>query len=439
MDNAFWLLPLNIAVLVLVAVILLKLKNQNALETEMAALKALIDNLSASANQEKQFLRQEQSEQGRLLREEIARSFQRLNDFLFNQFTIVFGQQKEKIEKLTENMAGLLSSNAQQLEKINENVGRGLREIQEKSEQKLEAMREVVDEKLSRTLSARLDDVFKNVGEQLRQLYKSLGEMKNLSAGVQNLNRVLANVKTRGTWGEVQLGALLEQIMAPEQYEQSVAVRRGGKERVDFAIKLPGRGMEHVWLPIDAKFTQEDYLRLSEAADAADTAGVAEALRALESRVKQDARSIRDKYLNPPETTDFAVMFLPTEGLYAEVLRINGLSEYCQRECRTIIAGPTTLAALLNSLRVGFVTLAIEKKSGEVWKLLGAVKKQYALFDQLLEKSIRKIEDAQRDMSDAQARSKQIYTRLNKVGEMDQEEAESLLSGGAEAGAPEER
>ncbi|MDR3348402.1 MAG: DNA recombination protein RmuC [Acidaminococcales bacterium] len=429
MDNAFWPLLLDIAALALLAVILLKLKNQAALEKELAALKALLDNLSVSGNQEKQLLRQEQNEQGRHLREEIARNFQRLNDFLLAQLALAAGQQQEKIEKLTENMAGLLASNAQQLEKINENVGRGLREMQEKNEQKLEAMRAVVDEKLSRTLSARLDDAFKNVGEQLGQLYKSLGEMKNLSAGVQSLNRVLTNVKMRGTWGEVQLGALLEQIMSPGQYEQSVAVRRGGRERVDFAIKLPGRGAEHVWLPIDAKFTQEDYLRLSDAAEAADAAGVAEALRALETRVKQDARSIRDKYLNPPETTDFAVMFLPTEGLYAEVLRINGLAEYCQRECRTIIAGPTTLAALLNSLRVGFVTLAIEKKSGEVWKLLGAVKKQYAMFDQLLEKSIKKLEDAQQDMSDAQARSKQIYTKLNKVEEAGTEERGFLPDG----------
>ncbi len=425
----FVLLAVNILIACFIVFVLLSRKNANReLEKQLAALYALLENATQRERQEQLAVRQELSEQNHLLREELANNFQRLNDFLLQQLALQNREQREQLEQLSKNMADLLSSNTIQQEKITQSVAQGLKQMQESNEQKLDAMRMVVDEKLNTTLTRRLDESFKTVGDQLQQLYKSLGEMQSLSSGVQSLNRVLTNVKARGAWGEVQLGALLEQVLAPEQYEQNVAVKRGAKERVEFAVKLPGHDNEHIWLPLDAKFSQEDYLRLSEAAEAADPVATAEALRALENRVKMDARTIRDKYINPPATTDFAVMFLPTEGLYAEVLRINGLAEYCQRECHIMIAGPTTLAALLNSLRMGFSTLAIEKKSGEVWKLLGAIKKQYAAFDQLIDKSLLKLEDAQQNITAAKSRSHLICQRLNKVEELDFSASERILS-----------
>ena len=429
MDYTLIILSLNIVIVILLLILVFGRKNNTETEQKLTELQILLETKNKTDSLDKAAARQEQSEQGRWLREELSNNFLRLNEILVQQMNTQNQAQNEKIEKLSSHMAELLANNAAQQEKINENVTKGLKQIQDSNEQKLEAMRQVVDEKLNTTLSRRLDESFKNVSEQLQQLYKSLGEMQTLSSGVQNLNRILTNVKTRGTWGEVQLGALLEQIMAPEQYEQCVAVKRGSKERVDFAVKLPGRDETtgNIWLPIDAKFTQEDYLRLVEAADAADSVAANEALKALEARVKFDARSIRDKYINPPTTTDFAIMFLPTEGLYAEVLRIDGLAEYCQNQCRIMIAGPTTLAALLNSLRVGFATLAIEKKSSEVWKILGAIKKQYSIFNQLIDKSLHKLEDAQQNMTTARDRSRMIYNRLSKVEEIDMPDARAIL------------
>ena len=430
MDFSLLLAAANGIMFLIVLVVLLTRKNNNKeLEQKLSELQILIETKNKNDSMDKTVARQEQNEQGRWLREELSGNFLRLNDLLLQQLNSQNAQQNEKIEKLSTHMSALLTNNAEQQEKISEKVSNGLKQIQDGNEQKLEAMRQVVDEKLNTTLSRRLDESFKNVGDQLQLLYKSLGEMKNLSTGVQSLNRILTNVKTRGTWGEVQLGALLEQIMSSEQYEQSVAVKRGSKERVDFAIKMPGRDntQDYIWLPIDAKFTQEDYLRIAEASENADSVAMGEALRALEFRVKQDARSIRDKYINPPATTDFAIMFLPTEGLYAEVLRIDGLAEYCQNNCRIMIAGPTTLAALLNSLRVGFATLAIEKKSSEVWKILAAIKKQYGMFNQLIEKSLHKLEDAQQNMSTAKERSRMIYNRLSKIEEIEETEAKKIL------------
>lgn len=431
MDYTTIIFILNFLVIILLVFLIFRKNENKTLEEKVLSLYSAIENSTRINNQEKSLLRQEQQEQNRYLREEIANNFERLHSLLLKQLTMQNDQQNEKLEQLSKHMAKIAESNSQQQEKINESVSKSLKELQTSNEQKLEAMRNVVDEKLHTTLNRRLDDSFKTIGEQLQQLYKSLGEMQSLSSGIHSLNKVLTNVKTRGTWGEVQLGALLEQILTPDQYEQSVSVKRGSKERVDFAVKLPGRDqtLSNIWLPIDAKFTQEDYLRLSEASEQADSTGTIEALRSLENRVKQDARSIRDKYINPPNTTDFAVMFLPTEGLYAEVLRIEGLAEYCQTECKIMLAGPTTLAALLNSLRMGFATLAIEKKSSEVWKLLGAIKKQYGMFNQLIDKSLDKLEDAQKSISDAQNRSQQIYKRLNKVEEVeDFALSEKLLS-----------
>lgn len=429
MDNTTLTIILLCMTAISAIIIVLSYINISSAKSRIVQLQALLESKINSDSSEKLALRQDLSEESHRTREEIASNFKLLSDLLLNQLKELSSVQTEKLGQLSSDMKTLLEKNVLHQEKIDQTVKQSLKEIQLSNEQKLEAMRLVVDEKLNTTLTKRLDDSFKNVSEQLQQLYKSLGEMQNLSNGVQSLNRILTNVKTRGTWGEVQLGSLLSEIMSPEQYEQNVAVKRGSKERVDFAIRLPGMDGDDqpVWLPIDAKFTQEDYLRLLDASEKADSDAVVAALRALDAKVKFDARSIRDKYLNPPVTTDFAIMFLPTEGLYAEVLRIDGLSEYCQRECRIMLAGPTTLAALLNSLRVGFATLAIEKKSSEVWKTLGAIKKQYSTFNNLLDKSLQKLDDARASMTNAQDRAKIIYTKLNKVQEIDDADSDSAL------------
>ena len=295
---------------------------------------------------------------------------------------------------------------------------------------RLEQMRQTVDERLTSTLEQRLGESFKQVSERLEQVHKGLGEMQTLAAGVGDLKQVLTNVKTRGTWGEVQLGMLLEQIMTPEQYEANVACKLGCAERVEFAIRLPGqpgRDGEVVWLPIDAKFPVEDYQRMLDAQDKGDLAGMDAALKALEARIKASAKDIQTKYLDPPRTTDFAIMFLPTEGLYAEVLRRPGLVESLQGNFRVLVTGPTTLGALLNSLQMGFRILTVEKRSSEVWQLLGAVKTQFGQFGGLLEKVHKKLDQASTTIEDAARKSRTIERSLRTVQELPGDAASSLL------------
>jgi DNA recombination protein RmuC len=306
-----------------------------------------------------------------------------------------------------------------------------LRLLQEDNALKLDQMRQAVDERLASTLEKRLGDSFKQVSERLEAVHKGLGEMQTLAAGVGDLKRVLTNVKTRGTWGEVQLGMLLEQILTSDQYETNVCCRLDTTERVEFAVRLPGQdgsGGEPVWLPIDAKFPMEDYQRMLEAQGQGDSAAVEQALKALETRVKQSARDIQTKYIDPPRTTDFAIMFLPTEGLYAEILRRPGLAESLQSECRVVVAGPTTLSAVLNSLQMGFRTLAIEKRSSEVWQLLGVVKTQFGQFGGLLEKVHKKLEQASSTIDDAARKSRTIERRLKDVEAVPVEGAGELLT-----------
>jgi DNA recombination protein RmuC len=282
----------------------------------------------------------------------------------------------------------------------------------------LERMRRVVDDTLQSTLEKRLGDSFKQVSERLEQVYAGLGEMRTLASGVGDLKKVLTNVKTRGIWGEVRLAQILDQILTPEQYAANVATRPGGTERVEFAICLPGadasRG-EVVWLPIDAKFPQEDYQRLLDAQEAADKEQADRSLRNLEIRVKAEARAIRDKYVEPPHTTDFAILFLPVEGLYAEVLRIPGLCDHLQREYRVVLTGPTTLAALLNSLQMGFRTLAIERRSSEVWELLSVVKTEFGRFGETLSKTKKKLQEAASTIDQAEVRTRAIERSLRRV------------------------
>jgi DNA recombination protein RmuC len=292
--------------------------------------------------------------------------------------------------------------------------------MQADSTQKLEQMRVVVDEKLQSTLEKRLGDSFKQVSERLEQVYAGLGEMRTLAAGVGDLKKVLTNVKTRGTWGEIRLSQILDQILTPEQYAANVVTKTGGNERVEFAIRLPGPDAnreEIVWLPIDAKFPQEDYQRLLDAQEAADKELADRSLRSLEIRVKAEAKAIREKYIDPPHTTDFAILFLPVEGLYAEVLRIPGLCDYLQREHRVVVTGPTTLAALLNSLQMGFRTLAIERRSSEVWELLGTVKTEFGKFGDTLAKTKKKLQEATHTLDQAEVRTRAIERTLRRVEE----------------------
>jgi DNA recombination protein RmuC len=307
-----------------------------------------------------------------------------------------------------------------------------LQQIREDNARQLEEVRRTVDEKLQGTLEQRLGESFRLVSERLEQVHRGLGEMQTLAHGVGDLKRVLANVKVRGTWGEVQLGTLLEQVLTPEQYAANVATREHSPERVEFAIRLPGRGdhpAEPVWLPIDAKFPQEDYQRLLDAHDRADAEGIEHAARALEARVRQSARDICQKYLNPPRTTDFAVMFLPTEGLYAEVIRRSGLTEQLQRECRVIVAGPTTLWAVLNSLQMGFRTLAIQQRSSEVWAVLGAVKTEFGKFGAVLDRVQKKLQEASNVVEDAGRRRRVMERTLRGVEALPEPDAEALLAG----------
>jgi len=308
---------------------------------------------------------------------------------------------------------------ATSLESVRSTVDVRLRQLQDDNAAHIERMRATVDEKLQGTLERRLGEAFRAVSDRLEQVHQGLGAMQQLASDVGGLQKVLANVKTRGGWGEVQLGALLEQVLTPEQFARNVKTRDDSNENVEFAIKLPGNeDGAPVWLPIDAKFPTEDYQRLLAAQEKGDLGLVENATKSLEAQLKKSAKDICQKYINPPKTTDFALMFLPTEGLYAEAIRRIGLVEQVQRECRVILAGPTTLAALLNSLQMGFRTLAIQKRSSEVWNLLATVKTEFGKFGDALAKVKDKLDQASTDMDKVAVRSRAITKQLNKVEEL---------------------
>ncbi len=325
---------------------------------------------------------------------------------------------QQQMEALTQRIGSVSQGNEERLDRLRESVQQQLLAIQQENAKQMEQMRSVVDEKLDKTLQTRLDASFDLVSKRLEAVYKGLGEMQSLSVGVNELKRVLTNVKTRGTWGEVQMGALLEQVLSADQYATNVAVNPQSAERVEYAVKMPGQGEDTVWLPMDAKFPVEDYQRLMDAVDAGDKLAAEAASKALEARIKEEAKKIHTKYICPPHTTDFAILFLPAEGLYAEVLRIPGLADYLQNHFRVSIAGPTTLAALLNSLQMGFRTLAIQKRSSEVWKLLGAVKGDFAKFYDLLEKTQKSILAAAGNIEKANKRTQIIQRKLRDVEEL---------------------
>ncbi|MEW6674306.1 MAG: DNA recombination protein RmuC [Thermodesulfobacteriota bacterium] len=354
-------------------------------------------------------------------REELGQSLRNTADSLLKRISESAGMQKDQLDSFARQLADMTRLNEAKLENMRQTVAEQLRTLQEDNSRKLEQMRAVVDEKLQSTLEKRLGESFKQVSERLEQVYTGLGEMRSLATGVGDLKKVLTNVKTRGTWGEIQLGNILEQILTPEQYDMNVATKKNSSERVEFAIRLPGPNSDRdrvVWLPIDSKFPQEDYQRLLDAQEAADKELAEKSIKSLEIRIKTEARDIKEKYIDPPNTTDFGIMFLPVEGLYAEVLRRPGLCDSLQRDHRIVVTGPTTLAALLNSLQMGFRTLAIEKRSSEVWELLGMVKTEFGKFGVVLSKTKEKLQQASKTIEQAEVRTRAIERKLKKVQEV---------------------
>lgn len=364
-----------------------------------------------------------------LSRAEASSSMKGLSDSLISRISEMSKLQHMQADSMDARMGRLMDSNEEKLEAMRKELEQKLSSIMKDNSEKLEAMRVTVDEKLHDTLEKRLGESFKLVSERLEQVHKGLGEMQNLATGVGDLKKVLTNVKSRGIWGEIQLGNILEQILTPEQYYTNIATKKNTLEKVEFAIRLPGKGGdgEEVLLPIDAKFPQEDFQRLVEAGEIGDVAAMEEAAKQLENRIKAEAKRISDKYINPPCTTDFAIMFLPIESLYAEVAKRAGLIEHIQDKYRINISGPSTMAAFLNSLSMGFRTLAIQKRSSEVWGLLGAVKSEFCKFGDILEKTNKKLQEASRTIEDATKKSRTIERKLKNVEALPLEESASSL------------
>lgn len=378
-------------------------------------------------------LRAEITEGARLSRAELGEALARQNQHLLLQARETRQEQatvlRQMGETISQQMQLLLDSNAQRLQEMRATLEQRLKEIETQNANKLEEMRRTVDEKLHATLEQRLGASFRSVSERLEQVHRGLGEMHTLAQGVGDLKKVLTNVKSRGTWGEVQLEILLTQILTTEQYAKNVETIPGTGARVEFAIRLPGRGSrdEVVWLPIDAKFPKEQYERLIDAQERADTDSVALFSAELERAIRREAQTIADKYLAPPATTDFAILFLPTESLYAEVVRRAGLLDSLQREYRVTIAGPTTLTALLNSLQMGFRTLILEQRSSEVWNVLSAVKTEFGKFGIVLAKTRDTLEKAARHIDSAQTRTRVMVRKLGDVEALSDTQTQELF------------
>ena len=458
------------------AVILLLILLRKASHTDTPLLSARMDTFEKTQERTERTVREEvarsRDESGKAARDqrqELAASFKTFGDSTAQRVIEAANAQKEQLEGFSAQLSSFAKASVEQLDGVRteyataskqlreevvstlksisetmaatmgemakiqksqlESMESRLKSMQEDNAKQLDQMRQTVDEKLQGTLEKRLGESFRQVSERLEQVHKGLGEMQTLASGVGDLKKVLTNVKTRGTWGEVQLGALLEQGLNPDQYATNVATK-SSSERVEFAIKLPGQSedkAEVVWLPIDAKFPVEDYQRLIEAQEKADINEVDMAGKQLENRVKSCAKDISEKYLSPPMTTDFGILFLPVEGLYAEVIRRTGLAEYVQRECRVVIAGPTTLWAILNSLQMGFRTLAIQKRSSEVWSLLAAVKTEWTKYGDVLDQVQKRLQQASEAVDKAKKRSRMVDRKLRDVQELPSGEAPVLL------------
>lgn len=421
----FWLVPGLCAAILLVCVALFwmlrkqetlrKQARQESEETVLAyveqALQAMEMRQGARASQDAmavQSMLQSGAQGGAMRAEALGERFER-----------ALAAQNARIQHLSDAVAQRLSANDEKADRLRDAVYKGLQNIQTENAARLDEMRRTVDENLHQTLNRRLGESFSLVNERLEQVYKGLGEMRTLANGVGDLKRVLTNVKTRGIWGEMQLGALLEQMLTPSQYLANAAVKPGSAERVEYAICLPGQGEERVLLPVDAKFPIEAYARLAEAGEEGDQAAAESARAALGAAVLREAARIAGKYICPPSTTDFAVMYLPLEGLYAQVLQLPGMLDRLQRGHRIVVAGPSTFYAMLTSLQMGFRTLAIEKRSGEVWRLLGQVKQEFGAFADMLDKTQQKLKQATESIENATRRTRSIERRLKAVEESD--------------------
>lgn len=344
-----------------------------------------------------------------------------------DRFSVQTQKGLEDVKASTaKSIADLRIANEQNLVKLQSANALSIKEMKDDNAKQLEKMRETVDEKLSATLESRFNQSFKIVNDRLEEINRTFGELQNLQNGVNDLNKIFKNVKTRGTWGEVALENLLAQILVPEQYKKQVRIRRGSEDMVDFCIVMPGKGDDEALLPIDAKFPIEDYARLVEASENGDAEGIEMASKALANRVKGEAMSIRDKYINPPKTTDFAIMYLPTEGLYAEIIKREGLVEEIQNKFRIVICGPTTIAALLNSLQMGFRSVAVEKRSAEIGKLLQGFMADFAKFEKYLKQTTDKIDQVKKSLEGAEARTRIIGKKLNKVNSLTDEKGPDM-------------
>jgi DNA recombination protein RmuC len=429
MDIWFMMALLVLNILILASVVWLMLRKP---VQDDPGREALLSGMAVGHDRIERELRREIEGSARAGRQELSTTFatfqqvlvQQSGEAIRTQNTQIdaFGQQLALLQKtlsdtLLTQLQSVSESNARRMGEVRETLEKQLAQLQLTNSAKLDEMRKTVDEKLQTTLETRLGESFKQVAERLEQVHKGLGEMQTLAQGVGDLKHLLTNVKTRGIFGEAQLSALLEQVLTVDQYAAQVVTRPGGKNPVDFAIKLPGRSDsgEPLWLPIDAKFPNEDYERLLDAQQRADAVGAESAGKALEVRIRLEARSISEKYIAPPHTTDFAILFLPTEGLYAEVLRRPGLMESLHRDHRITLAGPTTLLAMLNSLQMGFRTLALEKRSSEVWQVLGAVKTEFGKFGDVLAKVKSQTETVLNTLSSAEQRSRVMGKALRNV------------------------
>lgn len=434
---------------VLLVIVLLRRSDSNALAadqlTQASRHQALLAQITTTADNLTRALRRNIDESARDARLELAQNLATFQQTMMQQGAEAtrtqntqidaFGQQLALLQKslsdtLSTQLSSLSESNVRRMSEVRETLERQLTQLQVNNAAKLDEMRATVDEKLQSTLQARLGESFKQVADRLEQVHKGLGEMHTLAQGVGDLKHLLTNVKTRGIFGEAQLAGLLEQVFVPDQYAAQVATRPGSRNVVDFALKLPGKAESGLalWLPIDAKFPNEDYERLLDAQGRADAPAAEAAARALEQRIRLEARSIAEKYVEPPYTTDFAILFLPSEGLYAEVLRRPGLMESLQRDHRVTLAGPTTMLAMLSSLQMGFRTLALEKRSSEVWQVLGAVKTEFGKFGDVLAKVKAQTETVLKTLDSAQTRSRAMGRALKQVEALPDTQAQLLIS-----------
>ncbi len=417
-DPSHWVALAALAVCALLAVLLWR---RNPSEEAAHSTEAWAQ-LHERINRLERDMRLEVGESARGARQELSLN---LTQFQQAQTEQLGSLQKNLSDTLSTQLLALSEGNARRMAEVRDTLDQQLQQLQKTNAAKLDEMRQTVDEKLQTTLEARLSESFKQVAERLEQVHQGLGHMKTLAQGVGDLQRVLSNVKTRGIFGEVQLQALLDQVLTTDQYGKQVETKPRSNQRVDFAIKLPGRSDDGaaVWLPIDAKFPREDYERLLDAQDRADPVGAESWGKAMETRIRQEAKSIAESYLAPPHTTDFAILFLPVEGLYAEVLRRPGLMDSLQRDYRVTLAGPTTLLAILNSLHMGFRTLALEKQASEVWKVLGAVKTEFDRYGEWVAKVREQVQKAADTLDRADTRSKQMRRVLKGVEALPEAEA----------------